>query len=110
MITVNIKDHWSDTKRIIVAGTLIPSGNYPTGGDVVNFGLPLIKSNSAPVYFSAFGLTPAYDYLPGIGTNVNNSLLKVSVPNTGVELAAGTYPAAVTGDIIQFYAVLPKFI
>lgn len=109
MITVNISDHWSDGKRIHVVGTLTPSGNYVTGGDSLNFGLPLIKSNSAPTHVDADGLG-AYSYAPVLGTTINNGKLKFITSTTGTELAAGAYPANALGDIIQFHGIFYKFI
>ena len=107
-LTLNITDHWSDGKRIHVTGTLVPAGVYATGGDVIPLNLPTIKSASPPVFATAEGF--GYDYLVVLGTTLSNSKLKVTVSSTGLELAAGAYPAAMLTNPIIFYGIFPKFI
>lgn len=107
-LTVNITDHWSDGKRIHVTGTLIPAGVYATGGDVIPLNLPTIKSASPPVFATAEGF--GYDYVIVLGTTLSNSKLKVTVSNTGLELAAGAYPATLLANPPLFYGIFPKFI
>jgi len=107
-LTVNITDHWSDGKRIHVTGTLVPTGVYATGGDVIPLNLSAIKSASPPVFASAQGF--GYDYSIVLGTTLRNSKLRVTVTNTGVELAAGAYPAAMLANPPLFYGIFPKFI
>jgi hypothetical protein len=114
-LTLSISDHWSDGKRIHVTGTLTASGNYPAGGDVIPFGNPLIKSNSAPVWAEAQGLggynyavSPLGTVLPSNPTQIPK--LRVFVDSTGAELTAGAYPAGLIAAPAQFYAIFPKFI
>jgi hypothetical protein len=108
-LTLTITDHWSDTKRIHVVGTLTASGNYPAGGDVIPVNNPLIKSGSSPVFALAQGLG-GFDYVvtsvPGVAPPA--ALLRVFTSSSGLELAAGAYPAGVTGNTVNFYGIFYK--
>jgi hypothetical protein len=107
-LTVNIQDHWSDGNRIHVVGTITPSGNYPTGGDTLNFGLTTIKSTKPPVWCAVEGDTNLlYACIPG--STISNGKLKIIVSNTGLEQAAGAYPASILTDGITFQAIFHKF-
>jgi len=114
-LALTITDHWSDGNRLHVTGTLTASGNYPANGEALPFNNPLIKSNSAPVWFTASGLG-GYNYtVSGLGTvlpsNPNpTTKLRALLSSTGVELAAGAYPAGITNNPVNFYAIFPKFI
>ena len=107
-LTLNVTDHWSDGKRIHVVGTLIPAGNYVAGGDNIPFNNPVIKSASAPVYVEVHGYT-VYDYAVILGTDLNTNKLKVTVTNTGVELA-GAWPAVTIASPPAFHAIFKQFI
>src|SRR5271169_2159264 len=105
MLSLTIVDHWEDTKRFHLVGTLVGSGNYALGGDTVNLTNPVIKSGSAPIYMSAqtsgynlVGLPGAYQSTPP------SAKLQIFVDSTGLELAAGAYPAAlqVAGSIAVY--------
>lgn len=103
---------------LLVTGNLVPSGNYVSGGDTVDFtgavqdpalvgGAGPFIDSSLPVenldIWSAGG-NIANGYFPIIGTKQNNCKFKItSAFNT--ELSAGAYPAAITGDTINFMAV-----
>lgn len=106
-LVATVKDHWEDTKRVHVVGSIVATGNYVTGGDTVSFGLPLIKSNSTPAYLVANGLSK---YLLSfvLGSNIGNGKIKITIPDTGLELAQAAYPAAITGDTITFYGIFHK--
>ena len=104
-IALTVTDHWSDTKRIHVVGTLAFSGNYATGGVAVSFADIKIKSASPPVYVAVSGLSK-YLYL----FNYATGKLKNIVPDTGVEVSAAAYPAGITGDTVTIYAIFPKFV
>lgn len=108
-IALQITDHWSDGKRIHVTGNLVITGNYPAGGDLIPFNNAAIKTGSGFVHCNIQGLG-GYDYFSAPSTLTNNAKLRAIVSSTGVELAAGAYPAAITGNPPQFYAVFPKFI
>lgn len=108
---------------IVVTGKLIFSGNYPTGGDTVDFTAavadpalvggagPFIESSLPPMNFDAWSQTGllADAYLPVIGTTQKNNKVKV-VTAFGTELGAGAYPAAVIADNVGFQASFFKLI
>ncbi len=102
-------NHWASLNKIHVVGTLTFSGNYTSGGDTLNFGLPLIKSNSCPIYVVMTGVG-IYLYRLVIGTTIANSKVKIFSLATGLEIGAGAYPGGVTADAVTFYAIFPKFI
>lgn len=106
-LAVTVTNHWEDTKRVMVIGTLVATGNYVTGGDTINFGDPLIKSNSAPL-FVVFNRLSKYLMAMVFGTLISNGKVKFTVPDTGLEVAAGAYPAGITGDTITFFAIFKK--
>ena len=107
-VTATITDHWQDTKRIHVVGTLVFSGNYTTGGDatITVTNLAVLKSASAPEWMQIQGLSK-YQYIPVITIF---GKVKIVVPNTGLEYTQGAYGADVLADTISFYAIFPKFI
>jgi|ERR1017187_10015957 hypothetical protein len=112
-LTLNVVDHWSDGKRIHVTGTLIPSGSYTTGGDIIPFGNNAIKSSSAPIMVMITTLSPTgdvtYVYSYKAGTTRADQKLKIFT-FAGVELPAGAYPGAAIANPAAFYAIFPKFI
>ena len=74
------------------------TGNYPTGGEPIDFRrLPLIKA-SGPAVVSINGQYAGYLFEWVFGTSVADGLLKIYTPETGgilgpgIELAAGAYP------------------
>jgi hypothetical protein len=107
MLTVTVKDHWQDTKRNHITGVIVASGSYSTGGDTAVFAageLAKIKSSLPPVVFMLQGITKyLYRVIPATGK------ILVFIPDTGLELAAGAYPAGITGDSISFYAIFHKY-
>jgi hypothetical protein len=102
----------------LVTGVLIPSGNYVTGGDTVDFtaavadpalvgGAGAFLETSLPLQqFDAWSQAGnlVQGYLPVIGATQKTNKLKV-VTAFGVELGAGAYPAGVLADNIAFMAV-----
>jgi len=88
---------------------ITPSGNYATGGDTVDLtaligvaagGVPVFAANNAPLYGVAQGSTgDDYDFIPG--TQLNNGKLKINTASN-TELAAGAYPARISGDAALF--------
>lgn len=114
-ITVVTRNTWDDGKRLHVVGTIALSGSYAAGGEVLNWGaVPQVKSTRDPIWAQFEGKAGfVYQY------DKPNDKLMVSgqeptSATAGVialsELAAGAYPAGITGDSIQFYAVFEKFI
>ncbi len=107
----------------LVSGVLILTGNYPTGGDTVDFTAgvadpalvggagPFIDSSLAVENFDAWsqGGNLANGFFPVVGTTQKNCKLKiVSAFNT--ELNAGAYPAALLADNIAFMAIFSNLL
>lgn len=98
-----------------------PSGSYASGGDTLDLtvlnslvpGLDPVKTTALPlqVQLQSAGSTHSgylYSYAPG--TTLANGKFQVietgaAVSGPFAQLAAGAYPAAVTGDTITGYAV-----
>jgi hypothetical protein len=108
-ITITSIDAGAD--NIFVFGTLTASGSYTTGGDTLDFTTAgtQIPASKVPVQAWVGGSTgDSYGWLKG--TALNNQKVKISTAS-GTELAAGAYPARITGDTsIQFEAVFSKLI
>ena len=103
-----------------VFGTIVASGSYATGGDTLDFsGFDSIKSNKPPILVkiqsdAVMSSTVGgwlYQFHPG--TTIKNGVMQVvgqdpTSASSGViqfeELAAGAYPASVSGDSIKFEA------
>jgi len=106
---------------LLVTGVLIPSGNYPAGGDTVDFTAavadPALVGGAGPFIDSALpvenydawsqGGNIANTYFPIVGSTQKNCKLKIA-SSFGGELVAGAYPAAVLADNIGFSAVFSK--
>lgn len=111
MITATINNYPAGLSRqqnvTDVYGTLTFSGNYATGGDA--FALPAIPGyntgTEAPINVFVQGIS-------GVEYTYNVSTQKVLVFEQGTaagplpQLAAGAYPAAVTGDSVTFHAII----
>lgn len=107
---------------VFVSGNITPSGNYPMGGDTLDFTavsqdpnffgvMATIDSSQPPTQLSIWSQNGNLlrQYVPIIGAALNNSKMKVSGSGTfGTELAAGAYPADVTADKITFSATFKK--
>lgn len=126
MLQVSIQSIEAIGTAVRVRGKLIPTGNYATGGDTVDFtaaavapvvldpsfsGVASAIPSSQPltqfdVWTQGGNLTDVY--IPKIGSAQNNNLVLVQVASTGSELAPGAYPAAVLNDNIGFIAVFQK--
>lgn len=108
-VTNGFLQHWDDGHRIHVIVTLTFSGNYSTGGDTTAFNLPIIKSNSVPIYVEIHGIGAYnYSYIPG--TTIANGKTKIVSLATQAELGAGAYGAGVTGDTVVAHAIFLKYI
>jgi hypothetical protein len=113
-LTFTLVDTWDDGKRIHVAGTVSASGSYSTGGDTLDLSqVPIIASTQPPIQGTAWmdGLA-GYDYVFAPGSAMNSNKVKIfqqaSAAGAFAELAAGSYPAAITGDSITFYGIFKK--
>jgi hypothetical protein len=114
-LTFSLVDTWDDGKRIHVSGTVAASGNYVTGGDTLDLSqFPLIAAAQAPILGTAWmdGLA-GYDYVFSAGATLNANKVKMfacaaTLQAAFPELAAGSYPAAISGDTITFYGIFKK--
>ena len=103
-----------------VHGSITASGSYAAHGDTLDFsGNGSIPSDVVPIRVEVFespaaGTSPSgyvYNFCPGTG--LSNG--KVTVFEGGgasaplAELAAGAYPAGITGAAIKFRATFKKF-
>lgn len=113
-LTFSLVDTWDDGKRIHVSGTVAASGNYSTGGDTVDLSqFPAVASAQPPIQGTAWmdGLA-GYDYVFAPGAAMNSNKVKIFAQGAAAgafpELAAGAYPAGISGDTITFYGIFPK--
>jgi len=115
-LTFTLVDTWDDGQRIHVSGTAAASGNYSTGGDTLDLSqFPAVAATQPPVQGTAWmdGLA-GYDYVFTPGSAMNNGKVKIFQQSASAgafpELAAGAYPAAITGDTITFYGIFKKLL
>ncbi len=94
----------SPSNFFFAAGTLAFSGSYTAGGDALDFTpvMGLLPTSQAPVQFAAWSQGgTSFTYVAVAGSSFNNWKLKVFQAG-GTEIAAGAYPAGVTGDAVVF--------
>lgn len=101
-----------------LVGTLAFSGNYPAGGDTLDWttvaGLStsngrVFTPSALPLYGAVAGTT-GDDYGPIIGTTLANGKVKINT-TSNTELGAGAYPARITGDVNIFFSFMfPKLL
>ena len=115
-LAFTLVDTWDDGKRIHVSGTATASGNYSTGGDTLDLSqFPVVAATQPPVQGTAWmdGLA-GYDYVFAPGSAMNNGKVKIFQQGASAgafpELAAGAYPAAITGDTITVYGIFKKLL
>jgi len=92
-------------------GALTFSGNYPTGGDTLDFTTVADKLPSdqlIQVFADSQNGNAGY-YVPVQGSALNNWKLK-AFSGGGTELSAGAYPASVTSDIVQLTITARKLL
>ncbi|HUJ33262.1 MAG TPA: hypothetical protein VLY23_18415 [Candidatus Acidoferrum sp.] len=113
-LTFTLVDIWDDGKRIHVSGTLAASGSYTTNGDTVDLSQnPILATAQAPIQGTAWtdGLA-GYKYVFNPGSGLNNGKVKIFQQGSSAgafsELAAGSYPSAITGDTVTFYGIFKK--
>jgi hypothetical protein len=110
-IAITIVDVDAASGNAYVFGTLTASGSYSTGGDTLDFTTVAsqIAASQAPVQVWVGGSSgDAYSWVRGAA--LNNQKIKINTAS-GTELAAGAYPARITGDTsIQFEAVFNKLV
>jgi hypothetical protein len=96
---------------VYAIATLTFSGNYPTGGDTVDFTTISDKLPST-VVIQAFAESQAGNsgyYVAVAGSGLNNWKLK-AFSGGGVEIAGGAYPASVTTDNVQLVITARKLL
>lgn len=113
-ITIDKVDFAGATLRVF--GHIVPSGNYPTGGDAFSLaGNDSIKASSAPDVVQLTSMTSTvrtssyvYSYLKNSPATLAGGKLQVWGASTSAaglgEHANGAYNATVTGDVIAFEA------
>ncbi len=103
----------SASNFVYAIGTLAFSGNYPTGGDTLDFTQVADKLPSTQIV-QAFaesqnGNSGYYYYVVVAGSALNNFKLK-AFNGGGTEITAGAYPASVTTDIVQLAITARKLL
>lgn len=113
-ITITIQPNnvdGSGSNLFYAIGTLAFSGNYPTGGDTLDFTTVADKLPSTQI-IQAFADSQngnAGYYVPVQGSALNNWKFK-AFTGGGTELTAGPYPASVTSDIVQITITARKLL
>ena len=101
----------SASNFVYAIATLTFSGNYPTGGDTLDFTTVADKLPSTQIV-QAFAESQNGNsgyYIPVQGSALNNWKLKAFVGG-GTEITAGAYPASVTSDIVQLSITARKLL
>src|SRR6267378_8043897 len=101
----------SASNFVYAIGTLTFSGNYPTGGDTLDFTTVADKLPSDQLIqeFADSQNGNAGYYVPVQGSALNNWKLK-AFTGGGTEVSAGAYPASVTTDIVQLTITARKLL
>jgi hypothetical protein len=99
----------SGSNLFYAIGTLAFSGNYPTGGDTLDFTQVADKLPSTQIIQAVAESQNGNSgyYVPVQGTALNNWKLK-AFSGGGTEISAGAYPASVTSDIVQIVITARK--
>ncbi len=101
----------SGSNLFYAIGTLAFSGNYPTGGDTLDFTTIADKLPSTQIVQAIVESQNgnAGYYVPVQGSAFNNWKLKAFVGG-GTEITAGAYPSSVTSDIVQLIITARKLL
>jgi len=101
----------SASNFVYAIATLTFSGNYPTGGDTLDFTTVADKIPSDQIVqaFAESQNGNAGYYVAVQGSALNNWKLK-AFTGGGAELAAGAYPASVTSDAVQLSLTARKLL
>jgi hypothetical protein len=112
-LAITIIDIDSGENDLYVFGTLTASGSYTSGGDTLDFTTVAnqIGASQAPLQVWVGGSTgDSYGFVRAASPTLANGKLKINT-TSNAELAAGAYPARITGDAnIQIEAVFNKLI
>lgn len=96
---------WFDGQRIHQVGTILASGSYVSGGDVLDFRDGEIKSSRIPDHVELQGIAGwQYSYDPQ--TDIGDGLMLAFF--AGIEEGAGVYDAAIIADTIRYHAIFPS--
>jgi len=101
----------SASNFIYAMATLTFSGNYPTGGDTLDF-TQIANQLASDTIVQAIAESQNGNtiyYVPVQGTALNNWKLKC-IAGGGTEVGAGAYPAGITGDIVQLSITARKLL
>ena len=101
----------SASNFVYAIATLTFSGNYPAGGDTLDFTQVADKLPSTQIV-QAFGESQNGNsgyYVAIAGSALNNWKLKC-FNGGGTEITAGAYPASVTSDVVQLAITARKFL
>jgi hypothetical protein len=101
----------SASNFVYAIGTLTFSGNYPTGGDTLDFTQVADKLPSTQIV-QAFAESQNGNsgyYVAIAGSALNNWKLK-AFNGGGAEISAGAYPASVTSDVVQLAITARKLL
>jgi hypothetical protein len=101
----------SASNFVYAIGTLAFSGNYPTGGDTLDFTQVADKLPSTQIV-QAFAESQNGNsgyYVVVAGSALNNFKLK-AFNGGGTEVTAGAYPASITTDIVQLAITARKLL
>jgi hypothetical protein len=113
-ITISLMPNNVDSSAsnfVYAVATLTFSGNYPIGGDTLDFTTvadKLASDQIVQVFGESQNGNSGY-YIPIQGTALNNWKLKAFVGG-GTEISAGAYPATVTSDIVQLSITARKLL
>ena len=107
-IAVTVTDTWSDGKRQHVIGTLAFTGNYVAAGEAITWNNTAIKSGTAPKWVTIKGAAAGFRYVYTKATKKVLIYSEDGVSGINAELAAAAYPAEVTADIVDFWAVFDQ--
>jgi len=101
----------SASNFIYALATLTFSGSYPAGGDTLDFTsvAGVLPSSQVLQAFAESQNGNAGYYVAVQGAALNNWKLKCFAGG-GTEIAAGAYPASVTGDIVQLTVTARKLL
>jgi len=101
----------SASNFVYAVATLAFSGNYPTGGDTLDFTqvANVLPSDTIVQAFAESQNGNSGYYIPVQGSALNSWKLKAFVGG-GTEVTAGAYPAGVTGDIVQLSITARKLL
>ena len=91
--------------------TLTFSGNYPTGGDTLDFTQVADRLSSSQIiqaFVESQNGNAGY-YVAVAGSALNNWKLKC-FNGGGTEITAGAYPASVTSDVVQLCLTARKLL